>query len=710
MTIPASLAGLSWQELLALARDVCPDAEIFDIEANGLLDEMDRVHCLHMIRASTEERLRFNEGFFADGTPAPRDGSIVDGLRILMNADDVVGHNIIGYDIPAIQKVYPWFKLKDTCVIWDTMVLARLIWPDIKQIDIAAMKKGKRPEGFGKLAGQHNLKSWGLRLDLLKRDYEGEWHSFTQEMEEYAEFDPVTTLGLWLKCGEKQFCGEAIRLEHDVQVIISMQQRFGFLFNKDAAEALEIVLRGRKAELEDQLRETFRPWVEPERYKGVPVVKEAKRRMQVRRWDENGHEYLVEFAKGETYEKFKLVSFNPGSRQQIANRLITLYGWVPVEFTDAGQPKVDETTLGSLDHIPAAALLIDYLTVDKRLGQLAEGDKAWLKFVEGDGRIRGYVNTLGAITRRMTHSWPNMAQVPSLVNARGKVPYGLECRSLFIVANGNMLVGCDAEGLELRMLAHYMAKFDGGAYADTVVNGKKEDGTDVHTVNQKLIQLNSRNSAKTWIYAYLYGAGLLKLGMVIVEDMTGAQREAFNRKTERQYEALVARKGSQAPKWADFKEAAIARLGRAARTRIEEGLPALGALQAKVKRLAQRDGTLTTVDGGKLKVRHAHASLNTLLQGGGAVVMKKALVILYNLLIDAGFIPNFLTGEMVRGDEVVGFTVNVHDEFQMEGPEHLADWLGELGKDAIRLAGEAYDLRCPLAGSADKGHNWAETH
>lgn len=694
MTIPASLAGLSWQELLALARDVCPDAEIFDIEADGFLNEMTVVHTIHMIRASTEERLRFNDGFFADGTPAPRDGSLVDALRILMNADDIVGHNIIGYDLPALQKIYPWFKLKPTCVIWDTMVLARLIWPDIKQIDIAAMKKGKRPEGFGKLAGLHKLEAWGYRLDVLKSEYSGEWHSFTQEMEEYAEQDPVTTLALWLKCGEKQFAGEAIRLEHDVQIIIAMQIRFGFLFDQEAAERLEVTLRGRKAELEDQLRETFRPWVEPERYKGLPVVKEAKRRMKVRRWDENGHEYHIEVAKGETYEKFKLISFNPGSRPQIANRLITLYGWVPVEFTDSGQPKVDETTLGSLDHIPAAQLLIDYLTVDKRLGQLAEGDKAWLKYVEADGRIHGYVNTLGAITRRMTHSKPNMAQVPSLVNARGVVPYGHECRSLFIVANGNMLVGCDAEGLELRMLAHYMAKFDGGAYADTVVNGKKEDGTDVHTVNQRLVRLNSRNSAKTWIYAYLYGAGLLKLGMIIFEDMSPAQRSKFMARWQ---------PGTD-------REKAIARLGKNARAHVEEGLPALAALQAKVKRLAQRDGTLTTVDGGKLKVRHAHAALNTLLQGGGAVVMKKALVILYNLLIEAGFVPNFLTGEMVRGDEVVGFTVNVHDEFQMEGPEHLADWLGELGKDAIRLAGEAYNLRCPLAGSADKGHNWGETH
>jgi DNA polymerase I-like protein with 3'-5' exonuclease and polymerase domains len=666
---------------------------IFDIETDGLLDELTKVHTIHILDKATGQRTRYNDGFFADGTPAPRDGSIVDGLMILAEADAVCGHNIIGFDIPAITKVYPWFRLKLTCSIHDTIVYARLVWPNLKEIDSAAIKKGKRPEGFGRLTGSHALKAWGIRLGVLKRDYEGEWHSFTQELEMYAEQDPVTTEALWDKIVEKDFCPASVELEQDVQRIIFLQERFGFLFDMANAERLEIELRGRKAELEDELRATFKPWVKPVTYKGQPVVVEAKRRTKVRRWNEAGEEFTVEVLKGETYEKLKLVSFNPGSRQQIAERLIELYGWIPVEFTDSGQPKVDETTLGSLDHIPAARLLVDYLTVDKRLGQLADGDNAWMKKVKADGRIHGRVNTLGAITRRMTHSDPNMAQVPSLVNAKGPVPYGKECRSLFIVAKGKLLCGCDAEGLELRMLAHYMAKHDGGSYGDTVVNGQKDDGTDVHTVNQRLIRLNSRNSAKTWIYAYLYGAGLLKLGMVIYEDFSPAQREAFNAK----HEAGPAR------------EKAIARLGKQARQRVEEGLPALGQLQAKIKRLAAR-GYLETVDGGKLKVRSAHSALNTLLQGGGAIVMKKALVILFNRLVEAGWVPNMVTGELRRGEDVMGFVANIHDEFQMEVPDHLADEVGEMGKDAIRDAGLAYNLRCPLAGSFDKGRNWAASH
>nr|WP_294850065.1 DNA polymerase [uncultured Sphingomonas sp.] len=660
----------------------------FDIETDGLLDELTKVHTLHIIDEDTNKRTRYNDGFFADGTPAPRDGSLIDGIRRLMLADEVCGHRIIKFDIPAITKVYPFFRLRSDCKVHDTMVYAPMIWPNIKEIDSKALKSGKRPFEFAKrgLTGKHKLEAWGVRLGVLKGFYDGSWEHFTQEMEEYAEQDPVVGQALWRKCVEKNFGNnspESIELEHRVEYIIGLQERYGFAFNVEAAEKLHIELVGRKAELEDELREVFRPWFVPERKHGKIVE------MMPARNDKKFH-----YTKGWPLSKIKLVSFNPGSRPQIADRLTTLFDWIPVEFTDSGAPEVSETTLASLDHIPAARVLIDYLTVDKRLGQLAEGKNAWLKKVKPNGRIHGSVSCLGAITRRMTHWDPNMAQVPSIVNAKGVVPYGKECRSLFMATTDMTLVGCDAEGLELRKLAHYMALYDGGSYGNTVVNGVKEDGTDVHTVNQKLIKLNSRNSAKTWIYAYLYGAGLLKLGMVIYEDYTAEQREAFNAKH----------------KAGRVREKAIARLGAQARQRVEQGLPALGQLQAKVKRLAG-NGFLKTIDGGLLKVRSAHSALNTLLQGGGAVVMKKALVILFDLLLEEGWVPNIVTGAFhhpVHG--VMGFVVNVHDEYQAECSPDYVERLEELGKDAIRLAGEAYNLRCPLAGSADHGANWAETH
>ncbi len=648
---------------------------IFDLESDGLLDELTVIHTLHMFDTAIGKSLRFNDGFFADGSVAPRDGSIADAVALLQTADEICGHNVISFDIPAIKKLFPDFA--PTGEVHDTLIYSRFIYPHMTDIDMKAMRARRRPEGFGKLIGSHNLESWGIRLGCHKGDYTGGWQHFTQEMEEYAVQDVVATKALWEHLSAKPFCEEAVRLEHDTAAIIHMQERFGFMFDAKAALELERELQGRRAELEDVLRNIFQPWEEPIRKGGVATPFVPKR--------DNAK---LGYKAGVPVQKYKTVSFNPGSRDHIADRLQALYGWTPVEYTDSGKPKVDETTLSGLDY-PEAKLLTDYLTVTKRHGQLTEGAQAWIKRVGPDGRMHGRVNTLGAITRRMTHSCPNVAQVPAV-----RAPYGKQCRSLFTVAEGNRLVGCDAEGLELRMLAHYMAKFDGGAYVNTVVNGNKDDGTDVHTVNQKFIGLNSRDAAKTWIYAYLYGAGHLKLGSVMHADFTEAKREKFHTK----YAA------------GEDRDRALARLGNRARKSVEEGLPALGRLQKRVKELATRDGSLKTVDGGKLKVRSAHAALNTLLQGGGAVVMKKALVILYGQILADGFVPNVLTGQLVRGDAVIGFVANIHDEYQLEVPAALAEEIGQKAADAIRLAGEAFDMRCPLAGAYQIGLTWADSH
>src|SRR5690606_31621074 len=183
------------------------------------------------------------------------------------------------------------------------------------------------------------------------------------------------------------------------------------------------------------------------------------------------------------------------SRTHIYKRLKDKYNWKPKEFTEKGTPKVSEEVLESLPY-PEAELLNEYLMIQKRISQLAEGHSAWLKMVRPDGRIYGSVITNGAVTGRMTHNSPNLAQVPAV-----NVPYGKECRSLFTVPDDRVLVGADASGLELRCLAHYMARFDKGAYARELLEG------DIHTANQKAAGLPTRDNAKTFIYAFLYGAG-----------------------------------------------------------------------------------------------------------------------------------------------------------------------------------------------------------
>jgi len=647
---------------------------IFDLESDGFLDVMSVIHTMHIYDTERERFLRFNEGRFADGSPAPRDGCLQESYGLLQEADAICGHNIIGFDIPAIKKIEPSFNPRGA--VHDTMIYSRYLYPNMSEIDAKASREGRRPSDFGKLTGSHNLKSWGIRLGQHKGDYNGTFEHFDQDMEEYAVQDVVVTKALMELLGPKVVGFEAaLKLEHDTARVIAWQERHGFKFNMEKASDLERVLRGRKAELEDHLRSIFPPWEEPIRKGGIPFIFYPKR--------DNAK---LGYKAGVGVPKTKIVSFNPASRDHIANRLTSLYGWVPVEKTEGGKPKVDETTLAGLD-FPEGKMLVEYLTVDKRLGVLAEGKQNWMKKVGPDGRIHAFVNSQGAVTRRMTHSF-HMAQVPA-----SHSPYGKECRELFEVAGGKRLIGADAAGLELRMLAHYMARFDKGSYVNTVVNGSSKDGTDVHTMNQKFIGLNSRDAAKTWIYAYLYGAGNQKLGTVIYDDFTDEKRTKFHAK----YPA------------GDQRDKALARLGGRARKAIEQGLPALGALQERVKELSKKK-YLKTVDGGRLRVRSAHAALNTLLQGGGAVVMKKSLVMLVEALIADGFIPNDVTGQLVRNGEVLGFVVNVHDEWQIEADAHLAEYVGQLSCDAIRLAGEAFELRCPLAGEFGVGSNWAETH
>lgn len=661
--------------------------KVFDIEADGLLDDLSVIHCINVIDTETGQRLRFND--HPEVSDTNRAGTVEDGIACLKAEVDsggiIAGHNILKYDVPAIQALYGDFEVHPDRML-DTLIVSRLIWTNIADIDARALRRGKRPPEFRKLrlSGRHSLEAWGWRLGDYKGDFKGPWDTFTKEMDDYCAQDVEVTLKLVEKIAAEEYSDDAIRLEHRVADIIRMQEDRGFRFDRPAAEKLEGELFSRKAELEDGLRSAFQPWYQPETYKGRNVVVNPKRKRRAKVVSEDGHTWLATYTPEAEYCKVKLVSFEPNSRDKIADRLETLYGWQPSDFTKTGKPKVDETTLSGLPY-PEAEALVDYLMVDKRLGLLSTGKAAWLTQVADDGRIYGNVNPNGAVTGRMTHSGPNLAQVPKVKKDKdGNIKkgadggYGFECRSMFLASNGYMLVGVDADGLELRMLGHYTASFDGGSYAKEVVAG------DAHTLNMKAIGLNLRENAKTWIYAYIYGAGDRKLGVITYDDMTDEQKERFDGRFPTATE----------------RERGLASLGRRGRNRIEKSIPALGELQKRVKAKARQVKRLKGLDGRLLHVRAQHSSLNTLLQGGGAIVMKKALVLTYDELVSRG---------LTHGKEFA-FVANVHDEFQMEVLPEFAEEVGGIAADAIAKAGEAYDLRVPLAGSADYGETWADTH
>ena len=685
---------------------------VFDIETNGLLDTMTRIHCITAVDRDTRKSYAFNCGEYADGSFAPHDGSIEEGLQFLAKADELIGHNIIRFDFPGIRKVYGW---RPKAKVFDTQVASQVIWPNIIDNDMRAEAKGRLPPEFRAkgLMRKHSLKAWGMRLGVMKGDFDPKdfinpetdephtWESigFTPEMDKYARQDPIVTLRLLEKIEEKQYSQECLDLEHAVARILQTQEEYGFAFDYAAAERLTAKLQRRHVELSTELTTLFDAWYMPSVAKGTALHTPKKNRREwvqvedgpVKRkvkgeWQQG---YYVEYTEGAAFSKVKLVVFNPASRDHIADRLMKVRGWKPTQFTDNGKPAVDETTLESLPW-PEAKLLTEYLTIEKRLGQVATGKEAWLKHATKAGifgnangdvyRIHGEVSTNGAVTGRMTHKRPNVAQTPK---ADKKVPYGVECRECWTAGPGYVLVGCDAEGLELRMLGHFMARYDEGAYADAVVNGDKDKGTDVHTINQKAIGLNSRNSAKTFIYALIYGAGDYKLGTIVYDDFTDEVRDRFNTKFVGKNKRAMA-----------FK-----RLGKSRRDRLMENLPALKSLTDDVKDRARKRGSLKGLDGRRLHVRAEHSALNTLLQSGGAIVMKKALVLLdeaVNHIRSAG--------------GVVAFVANIHDEWQMEvTPEH-SDEVGKLAAACITRAGEHFKLQCPLAGSYGTGANWAATH
>lgn len=567
---------------------------IWDIETDGLKPSV--IWCLCAIKGDKMYTLEMPtkemvEELFADVT-------------------EHVGHNLINYDIPAVERL---LGVKVTGDVTDTLVLSRLYNPS--------------------LDGGHSLDAWGQRLKFPKGEYY-DWTALTPEMLEYCKQDVRVTEQVlaFLEKALKPFGDTSIDLEHRVQCEIHKQMSNGWLLDQRKAFDLVAELKEKQNELEDKVHEKFKPL--PTFIKEiVPKYKKDGDLSSV------GLKFLGEDWKdvGGTFSRIDWPEFNLGSRQQIG-RYLRRFGWKPEKFTETGQAIVDEKTLETVTDIPEAQLIAEYLMVQKRIAQV----QSWIDAVEDDGRVHGQVNAIGAVTGRMTHSSPNMAQVPAV-----GVPYGTECRALWIVPDGRKLVGVDASGLELRMLAHYMNDKE---YTNEILNG------DVHTANQVNAGLSTRAQAKTFIYAFLYGAGDAKIGSIV--------------------------DGSQ-------------RTGARLRQRFLENTPALAELRERVSIASQR-GHLRGLDGRCLHIRSEHSALNTLLQSAGAVVMKKALAIF------SQYAPKWNLDYKLLG--------SIHDEYQIEARADHADKVGYLMVESIKAAGIAFEMNCPLDGEYKIGNNWAETH
>ena len=504
----------------------------------------------------------------------------------LRGSVSVVGHNLIGYDMPVLERLWGITVAPER--VLDTLVLSRLYEPS--------------------KSGGHSLRNWGECLGFPKGDHT-DWTQLSQEMIDYCIRDVEVTEAVHQNLMQNMTCfsPNCIELEHKVQASVQQQEINGWTLDQPLARDLCATFKERMNEIEEELQQKF-----------PPIVHE--------RWSEKTGKQL----------KDKVEVFNVGSRQQIAKRLSSL-GVRFDKVTDKGNPIVDEAVLETID-LPEAKVVSEYLMLQKRYAQV----NSWLEHVKEDGRVHGRVISNGAVTGRMTHQSPNMAQVPA-----SHSPYGHECRSCWTVPEGKKLVGFDASGLELRMLAHYMKDED---YTNEIING------DIHTANQRLAGLESRNQAKTFIYALLYGAGDEKLGSV-----AGGGRTT----------------------------------GKKLRESFLNNLPSFAALKDRVSNASSR-GYLTGLDGRRLLVRSEHSALNTLLQAAGAIVMKKALVILDDY-----------AKQWKLDYKIIG---NIHDEVQSEVAEKDAEKFGWLAVECLKAAGLEFNLRCPLDGEYKVGTTWADTH
>ncbi len=575
----------------------------------------------------------------------------------------MVFHNGIKYDVPCLKRLSGKdfvFDPRD-CVI-DTLVYARLVWSNIKDLDMGLIRSGRLPKD---LFGSHSLKAYGYRMRELKGTYgeqEEAWDSFSEEMYQYNYQDVVVTKMLFDKLLGKGYPWEAVQLEHDIAWVMAKQERNGFVFNRDKAVVLYSELAGRRDELTKELQESAPPLLT-----GYKVYKRDNAKKGIKA----GVQYPV-------YE-----TFNPNSRQQIAKVLIE-QGWEPQEVTDTGLPKVDEETLKTAKDIPMTSKILELLMLNKRIGQLAEGSNAWLKLMKEDPndhlwRIHGSVNPNGAVTGRATHSYPNVAQVPA-----NRSPYGKLCRELFTVPQGWYEAGIDASGLELRCLGHFLSPYDNGAYVNEILSG------DIHTHNQKMAGLATRDQAKTMIYCMMYGGGDAKLGEVI-----GGDARAGKALKEKFFKAI--------PAYKDLVEDISHSL-------VSSSEWVGGTHKVKWRKRYHPDSPQLEIthcvlglDKRVIYVRSEHSALNTLLQSAGALVCKKWVCLVEENMRKAGYKHGW--------DGDFAMVAWIHDECQIAcRTKEIAEDCCRIAQESMRQTQAFFNFKCQLDTEGKIGCNWAACH
>ena len=596
---------------------------IFDIETDGLYDQATKTFCIVIYDVTRAET-------FAYGPDR-----IDDAIAHLATADVLIGHNIIFYDLPVLQKLHS-FVAKARII--DTLICTRIIWPKEKLYDLDIEQYPNVPV---KIRGNASLKAWGWRLADNKIDFK-DFSEYSEEMLTYCKQDVHVTLKLYKHIVKEKYPESALRLEHDFALAINKQIRAGVPFDVDACLDLVDNLRRKKVELEEQLKQIFPPIKHKTWF--TPKVNNTARG----------------YVKDVPFEKTITEEFNPGSRKQIVERLKSKYGWEPEKTTEKGNPILDDEVIEKLPYSEAKPLA-EYMLIKKRLGQIEDGNNAWLKLVNNNtGCMHGDVITNGCITGRASHRHPNMGQVPA-----GYSPYGKECRALFHAPQGWDMIGIDAKALELRCLAGYLAYWDQGEYAKLVINPE----SDIHTINQKLFGVETRDIAKRLLYGMLYGCGAVKAGTIIDPN--------------------------------EKDEIVLRNLGKTAINSFLKGVPALAELKTKIESYILTRQHLIGLDKRVLYCRSPFKGLNVLLQSAGAILMKQVVITIHKNIETTLSLPHGQEWEQV---------LMVHDEVQLVCNPKYTEQIREQAMLAFPQAQEFFEFLCLIEGDSRVGSDWSATH
>ncbi len=586
---------------------------VIDVETNGFLDTLDKIHCMVFKDIETGKIYSYNPD------------QLDEGLQLLKNAKLLIGHSILAFDIPALAKVFGK-KFQYNGAILDTLLCSRLIWTN--RTDLDYKYKNLPP----KLYGKHSIEAWGYRVGLRKGDFKehNDFSTWTLDMQDYCKRDVEVCYELFKLIDKEKYSPDAFKLEHSFAYWINKQENGGVDFDETSGQKLHSILVKRRLDLEEKLSTVFPAW---QKSLGFKTYKRDNKKRGIR--------------AGVPKELFKTEIFNPNSRDQIGERLKTL-GWKPKEFTATGKPEVSEKILKALSY-PEAKLIAEHLMVQKRLGQLSDGDQAYLK-LNKRGKIYGKIITNGALTGRCTHFNPNLAQVASKASE-----YGVEMRSLFVAPTDMVMLGIDFSGLELRVLSHYLHNYDSGDFKKSLL----ED--DIHTKNQQLLGLESRDKAKTFIYAYIYSAGNQRLSEILGVSVEKAKR---------------------------------------IREKFEKAIPALKNLKQAVAIKYRNQQWIYGLDKRKLMCRAEYSSLNTLIQSAGALLVKAGTIILNTDLTTSGF----------KWGEDYRMVLHVHDEMQFVVKKDKVEKFKEIAKQVFKKTQDYFNFKCPLDGTIKVGNNWSVTH